>query len=30
MPLNEWARQPANRVRTMVDAWEEYKNIFLN
>ncbi len=28
MPLNEWARQPANRVRTMVDAWEEYKKHF--
>jgi alpha-L-arabinofuranosidase len=28
MPLNEWARQPANRVRTMVDAWEEYKKQF--
>jgi alpha-N-arabinofuranosidase len=26
--LNEWARQPANRVRTMVDAWEEYKKHF--
>lgn len=24
-PLEEWARQPANRVRTMVDCWEEYK-----
>lgn len=28
MTLNEWARQPANRVRTMVDAWEEYKKHF--
>lgn len=28
MSLNEWARQPANRVRTMVDAWEEYKKLF--
>lgn len=28
MSLNEWARQPANRVRTMVDAWEEYKKHF--
>lgn len=26
--LNEWARQPANRVKTMVDAWEEYKKLF--
>lgn len=26
--LNEWARQPANRVRTMADAWEEYKKHF--
>jgi alpha-N-arabinofuranosidase len=24
-PLEEWARQPANRVRTMFDCWEEYK-----
>ena len=24
----EWARQPANRVATMVDAWEEYKKLF--
>jgi alpha-N-arabinofuranosidase len=24
-PLEEWARQPANRVRTMCDCWEEYK-----
>lgn len=30
MSLLEWARQPANRVRTMVDAWEEYKKIFPN
>jgi len=28
MSLNEWARQPANRIRTMVDAWEEYKKRF--
>lgn len=28
MPLNEWARQPANRVRTMYDAWVEYKKLF--
>jgi alpha-N-arabinofuranosidase len=27
-PLEEWARQPANRVRTMVDGWEEYKRRF--
>jgi alpha-N-arabinofuranosidase len=26
--LNEWARQPANRVRTMVDCWEDYKKRF--
>ncbi len=26
--LLEWARQPANRIRTMVDAWEEYKKQF--
>jgi alpha-L-arabinofuranosidase len=26
--LNEWARQPANRVRTMVDCWEDYKKLF--
>jgi alpha-N-arabinofuranosidase len=24
-PLVEWARQPANRVLTMVECWEEYK-----
>lgn len=24
----EWARQPANRVATMADAWEEYKKLF--
>ena len=23
-PLEEWPRQPANRVRTMVHCWEEY------
>lgn len=28
MSLNEWARQPANRVRTMYDAWVEYKRLF--
>lgn len=28
MSLIEWARQPANRVRTMVDAWEGYKTVF--
>jgi alpha-N-arabinofuranosidase len=28
MSLNEWARQPANRVRTMYDAWVEYKKLF--
>src|SRR5690606_24919978 len=28
MPLNEWTRQPANRVRTMYDAWVEYKKLF--
>ena len=28
LSLTEWARQPANRVATMVDAWEEYKKIF--
>jgi alpha-L-arabinofuranosidase len=28
MSLTEWARQPANRVATMTDAWEEYKKIF--
>lgn len=26
--LTEWARQPANRVATMADAWEEYKKLF--
>jgi alpha-N-arabinofuranosidase len=26
--LNEWARQPANRVRTMSDCWEDYKQRF--
>ena len=26
--LNEWARQPANRVRTMYDCWEDYKKRF--
>ncbi|MCE4555900.1 hypothetical protein [Pelomonas cellulosilytica] len=26
--LTEWARQPAQRVATMVDAWEEYKKRF--
>lgn len=26
--LNEWAHQPANRVRTMSDAWNEYKTHF--
>ncbi len=26
--LNEWARQPANRVRTMYDCWEDYKKLF--
>ncbi|KQV46283.1 alpha-L-arabinofuranosidase [Pelomonas sp. Root1217] len=24
----EWARQPANRIATMVDAWEDYKKLF--
>ncbi len=24
----EWARQPANRVATMADAWEDYKKAF--
>lgn len=28
MSLTEWARQPANRVATMTDAWEEYKKLF--
>jgi len=28
MSLNEWARQPANRVRTMYDAWVQYKKLF--
>lgn len=28
MPLNEWARQSANRVATMADAWDEYKKHF--
>jgi len=28
MSLTEWARQPANRIRTMVDAWEDYKKLF--
>lgn len=28
MSLTEWARQPANRVRTMYDAWVEYKKLF--
>ncbi len=28
MSLTEWARQPANRVATMTDAWEEYKKRF--
>lgn len=27
-PLVEWARQPANRVLTMVECWEEYKRRF--
>ena len=27
-PLVEWARQPANRVLTMVECWEEYKKRF--
>lgn len=26
--LQEWSRQMPNRVRTMVDAWEEYKKLF--
>jgi alpha-N-arabinofuranosidase len=26
--LNEWARQPANRVRTMYDCWVDYKQRF--
>ena len=26
--LNEWAHQPANRVRTMADAWQAYKARF--
>lgn len=26
--LTEWARQPAQRVATMADAWEEYKKAF--
>ncbi|WP_374012653.1 alpha-L-arabinofuranosidase [Pseudoxanthomonas koreensis] len=26
--LNEWAHQMPNRIRTMVDAWEEYKKHF--
>jgi alpha-N-arabinofuranosidase len=26
--LNEWARQPAQRIRTMVDCWEAYKTHF--
>lgn len=26
--LLEWSRQMPNRVRTMVDAWEDYKKIF--
>lgn len=26
--LNEWARQPANRVRTMYDCWVDYKRRF--
>ncbi len=28
MSLTEWARQPANRIGTMTDAWEEYKKLF--
>ena len=28
LSLTEWARQPANRVATMTDAWEEYKKLF--
>ncbi len=27
-PLKEWARQPADRIMTMVDAWEQYKKHF--
>ncbi|RZL35363.1 MAG: alpha-L-arabinofuranosidase [Rubrivivax sp.] len=26
--LTEWARQPANRIATMVDAWNEYGKLF--
>ncbi|RZJ09378.1 MAG: alpha-L-arabinofuranosidase [Rubrivivax sp.] len=26
--LTEWARQPAQRIATMADAWEEYKKLF--
>lgn len=26
--LNEWSRQMADRVRTMVDCWEDYKKLF--
>ena len=26
--LQEWSRQMPNRVRTMVDAWEDYKKLF--
>ena len=26
--LDEWARQPANRVATMADCWEDYKKRF--
>jgi len=26
--LNEWSRQMANRVRTMVDCWDDYKKLF--
>ncbi|WP_457425479.1 hypothetical protein [Roseateles sp. P5_E7] len=26
--LSEWSRQPANRIATMVDAWEDYKKLF--
>lgn len=28
MSATEWARQPANRVATMADAWQEYKKVF--
>lgn len=26
--LTEWARQPAQRIATMADAWEDYKKLF--